>query len=45
MKMRDNEWYVVRRGAFYPSAFLDEMWFLTTGPVVGIPMIFAMFSE
>ena len=42
---KDNEWYAVRRGAFYPSAIFDELWFLTTGPMVSIHVIFAEFSE
>ena len=28
-----------------PSAIFDELWFLTTGPLVGISVIFAEFSE
>ena len=38
---RDNEGYVVRRIAIDLPAIFDDMWFLTTGPMVGIPMIFA----
>ena len=37
-KTRDNEWHVVR-------SIFDEMWFLTTGPKVKFPVIFAEFSE
>ena len=40
-KTRDNEWYVVRRIAIDISAIVDEMWFLTTGPMVVISVIFA----
>ena len=40
-KTRDNEWHVVRHVAIDSVAMFGEMWFLTTGPVVGIPMIFA----
>ena len=35
----------VRRVAFYPSAIFDELWFPTTGPMVGISATFAEFSE
>ena len=42
---RDNDRYVVLRAAFYPSAFSDELWLLTTGPLVRISVIFAEFSE
>ena len=44
-KPKDNDWYVVLRAALYPSAIFDELWFLTTGPLVGKPVIFAEFSE
>ena len=37
-----NDWYVVRRVAFY--AFFDELWLLTTGPVLETSLIFAEFS-
>ena len=37
--------YVVRRVAFYSSSIFDELWFLTTGPMVGIHVIFAEFTE
>ena len=30
---------------FYPLAIFGEMWFLTAGPVVSIPMILAEFPE
>ena len=33
-KPEDNDRYVVLRAAFYPSAILDELWFLATGPLV-----------
>ena len=42
---RDNEWYAVRRIAIDLPAIFDEMWFLTTGPKVVIPLIFAEFSK
>ena len=41
----DNEWYVVRYNAIDCLAILGELWFLTTGLVVGTPMIFAEFPE
>ena len=40
-----NEWYAVRSIAIDLSAIFDEMWFLTTGPMVATPVIFAEFSE
>ena len=50
MKLRNlsidqGEWYVVRRVACYSSAISDELWFLTTGPTVRIPVIFQEFSS
>ena len=30
---------------FIRLSFFDELWFLTTGPLVGISVIFAEFSE
>ena len=33
----------VRRGAFRPSTISNELWFLTTIPMVIVPMIFAEF--
>ena len=42
---KDNEWYMVRCVAIDVRAIFDEMWFLTTGPVVSIPMIFAELPE
>ena len=44
-KPGDNDRYVVLRAAFHPSAIFNELWFLTTGPLVGISVIFAEFSE
>ena len=38
---KDKEWYVIRFFAIDSFAILGEMCFLTTGPVVGKPMIFA----
>ena len=40
-----NEWYVVGRFAIDLSAMFDELWFLTTGPMVITPVIFAEFSK
>ena len=42
---RNNEGYVVRCVAIDVSAIFDEMWFLTTGPMVVIPVIFEKFSK
>ena len=42
---QDTEWYVVRRVAFYLSANFDELWFLTTRPMVIIRVTFAEVSE
>ena len=42
---RDNEGYVVRCAAIDLPAIFDLMWFLTTRPLVIIPMNFAEFSE
>ena len=42
---RDNEWYIVRCFAFDSFAIFGEMWFLTTGPVVGVPMILAELPQ
>ena len=41
---KDNEWNVVRRVAVDLSVF-NELWILTTGPMLIIPVIFAEFSE
>ena len=42
---RDNQWYLVRNIALDSFAIVGEMWSLTTGPVVGIPMILTEFPE
>ena len=42
---RDNEGYVVRRSAYYLSVISNEMWLLTSGPMVIVPMIFAEFPS
>ena len=42
---RDNKWHVVRYFAIDSFAFFGEMWFLTTGPLVSIPIIFAELPE
>ena len=44
-ELKDNEWKVIRRVAIDLPAIFDEMWFLTTGPMVIVPVIFAEFSE
>ena len=31
--------------ALFVSADVDKMWFLTTGPLIGIPVIFAEVSK
>ena len=36
-------WFTVLQSIFLP--LFDEMWFLTTGPMVIIPVIFVEFSE
>ena len=40
-----HKWYKVRYIAINPFVSPDEMWFLTAGPVVSIPMILAWLSE
>ena len=46
MKMSEMfERYEVCRVAVYPSIIFDELWFLTTGPMVSILVTFAKFSE
>ena len=40
-QIRDNEWYVLLCTALDSFAIFGAMWFLTIGPVDGIPMIFA----
>ena len=42
---RDNDRYAVCRVALYSSAMFNELWFLTTGPLVGFSVIFAEFSK
>ena len=41
--MTNGTWFDVSQLNFLP--FFDEMWFLTTGPMVSIPVIFAGFSK
>ena len=41
----DYEWYIVWSIANNSFAIFGEMWFLTTGPVLGIPMILAELPE
>ena len=42
---RDNEWCVVFRAALCPSAIFDKLWFLANGPLAGVSVTFAEFSE
>ena len=37
--------YEVLRVALYPNTVLNEMWFLTIDPFVGIPVFIAKLSE
>ena len=39
----DNDRNVVFCAALHSSAMFNELWFLTTGPLVGISVIFAEF--
>ena len=42
---RDSEWHIAGYVAINSLAIFVEMWFLTAGPVVGIPMIPAELPE
>ena len=37
-ELTDKPWYIVGYIAINSLAISDEMWFLTAGPVVGIPI-------
>ena len=41
----DNDRHEVLCIAYNPSAIFDEMWLWTTGPLIGISVIFAEFSK
>ena len=38
-------WYVVFRAALCPSVIFDKLWFLATGLLVGVSVIFAVFPS
>ena len=44
-KPGNYEWHMVWKIAINSLALFGEMWFLTAGPVVGIPMILAEIPE
>ena len=42
---RNHDRNEVLRVALYPNTVLNEMWFLTVDPFVGIPVFIAKLSE